>query len=79
MKFCDINYIQLIILLIINISYACYGMLDFTGQAIDSPINGPAPGPWDIQATPPGKFQNGVTQIEVPHTASVKVCSLEME
>ena len=45
----------------------------FTGQPIDGPCNGPAPGPWDIQAQPPQMFQNQKTEIEVPHTASVKV------
>ncbi|XP_052285249.1 protein SSUH2 homolog [Dreissena polymorpha] len=45
-----------------------------TGQVIDGPHNGPAPGPWDIQATPPAVFQDQKTFIEVPHTASVKPC-----
>lgn len=43
------------------------------GQQIDGPFNGPAPGPWDIQANAPGPFQNGKMDVEVPHTASVKV------
>ena len=47
----------------------------FIGQPIDGPNNGPAPGPWDIQASPPQLFQNQKTEIEVPHTASVKVKS----
>lgn len=45
------------------------------GQPIDGPHNGPAPGPWDIIAQPPTLFQNQKTEIEVPHTASVKVCT----
>ncbi|KAJ8301231.1 hypothetical protein KUTeg_020218 [Tegillarca granosa] len=48
----------------------------FTGQPIDTPMNGPAPGPWDIQAQPAKMFQNSKTEVEVPHTASVKIrCS----
>ncbi|KAH3785681.1 hypothetical protein DPMN_163775, partial [Dreissena polymorpha] len=46
----------------------------YIGQVIDGPHNGPAPGPWDIPATPPAVFQNQKTSIEVPHTASVKPC-----
>ena len=49
----------------------------FTGQPIDGPCNGPAPGPWDIQAQPPQMFQNQKTEIEVPHTASVKVSQVK--
>ena len=45
----------------------------YSGQPIDGPMNGPAPGPWDIQASPPQLFTNQKTEIEVPHTASVKV------
>ncbi|WAR26710.1 SSUH2-like protein [Mya arenaria] len=45
----------------------------YTSQPIDGPQNGPAPGPWDIQAAPPSMFQNQQSHIEVPHTASVKV------
>ena len=36
-------------------------------------MNGPAPGPWDIQAAPPQLFANQKSEIEVPHSASVKV------
>ncbi|XP_052781226.1 protein SSUH2 homolog isoform X2 [Mya arenaria] len=46
----------------------------YSGQPIDGPQNGPAPGPWDIQAAPPATFQNQQSHIEVPHTASVKPC-----
>ncbi|KAK6176096.1 hypothetical protein SNE40_014446 [Patella caerulea] len=46
----------------------------FIGQTIDVPQNGPAPGPWDIQAQPGALFQNGKIEIEVPHTAGVKPC-----
>ncbi|XP_019618474.1 PREDICTED: protein SSUH2 homolog isoform X1 [Branchiostoma belcheri] len=46
----------------------------FKGQPIDGPMNGPAPGPWDIQAQAPAMFQNFTQQVEVPHTASVKPC-----
>ena len=46
----------------------------YTGQLIDGPQNGPAPGPWDIAAQPTQLFQNSQKHFEVPHTASVKVC-----
>lgn len=49
----------------------------YTGQLIDGPQNGTAPGPWDIQATPPTMFQNTEQNLEVPHTASVKVRQLQ--
>lgn len=46
----------------------------YSGQPIDGPQNGPAPGPWDINASPPNQFQNQKAEIEVPHSASVKPC-----
>lgn len=46
----------------------------YTGQMIDGPQNGTAPGPWDIQASPPSLFQDYTQCFEVPHTASVKPC-----
>ena len=45
-----------------------------SGGIIDTPANGPAPLPWDIPASPPEKFKNTTGYVEVPHTASVKVC-----
>ena len=45
----------------------------FVGQPIDGPQNGPAPGPWDTEAKPPTLFQNYRMELEVPHTATVKV------
>ena len=43
------------------------------GQMIDGPQNGPAPPPWSIPAQPNQIFTPQVVNIEVPHTASVKV------
>ena len=43
------------------------------GQVIDGPQNGPAPPPWSIPAQPNQIFTPQVVNIEVPHTASVKV------
>ena len=48
----------------------CYITL---GQILDGPQNGIPPGPWDIQAVSPSMFQNSFQEVEVPHTASVKV------
>lgn len=52
---------------------------EFPGQPIDSPVNGPAPPPWTIPAQPPQMFSDFQTQIEVPHTANIKVCWMCME
>ena len=43
------------------------------GQVIDGPQNGPAPPPWSIPAQPNQIFTPQAMNIEVPHTASVKV------
>ena len=45
----------------------------FSGQPIDSPVNGPAPLPWDIPLQPPQMFSDFKTAVEVPHTANIKV------
>lgn len=52
----------------------CWAYEPYTGQMIDGPQNGTAPGPWDIAASPPSLFQDYVQHFEVPHTASVKPC-----
>ena len=44
------------------------------GQAIDGPLNGPAPPPWNILAQPGQMFHDHEKLFEVPHTASVKPC-----
>ncbi|XP_070557315.1 protein SSUH2 homolog [Ptychodera flava] len=46
----------------------------YHGQPIDGPYNGPAPGPWQIEAKQPPLFTEKVAYVEVPHTASVKPC-----
>ncbi|KAL4227078.1 hypothetical protein ACF0H5_015052 [Mactra antiquata] len=46
----------------------------YSGQPIDGPQNGQAPGPWDIQAQPTKLFEDQKVEVEVPHTASVKPC-----
>ena len=46
------------------------------GQVIDGPQNGPAPPPWSIPAQPNQIFTPQAVNIEVPHTASVKVKTL---
>ena len=50
-------------------------MCSMVGGIVDTPANGPAPLPWDIPASPPEKFKNTTAYVEVPHTASVKVCN----
>ena len=44
------------------------------GQLIDGPQNGPAPGPWYIASQPNQLFQDHEKHLEVPHTASIKMC-----
>lgn len=46
----------------------------YTGQIVDGPHNGPAPGPWNVMVQPSKTFSEGDTRVEVPHTASVKQC-----
>ena len=43
------------------------------GLPVDGPANGPAPVPWDIMVNTPHMFQDTSHEVEVPHTASVKV------
>ena len=45
------------------------------GLPVDGPANGPAPMPWDIPVNTPNMFQDASCEVEVPHTASVKVCN----
>ncbi|CAG7719946.1 unnamed protein product [Allacma fusca] len=44
------------------------------GGDVDGPEQGNAPSPWEISAVPSKPFHNEVSNIEVPHTASVKPC-----
>lgn len=46
----------------------------YRGQPIDSPVNGVAPQPWDINVQPPEMFADRKTKLEVPHTANIKPC-----
>ncbi|CAH3180765.1 unnamed protein product [Porites lobata] len=45
----------------------------YRGQPIDSPVNGPAPLPWNIPAQPQQMFSDFQTKLEVPHTANIKM------
>lgn len=47
----------------------------FIGQVIDGPMNGRAPSPWEVFVQPPAPFVESKLDMEVPHTASVKVRS----
>ena len=55
--------------------YVTHSLIHPPGQMIDGPQNGPAPGPWNIAVQPTKLFQNSQNHFEVPHTASVKVCT----
>ncbi len=46
----------------------------YTRQRIDGPQNGVSPGPWNTNVQPKEMFKNHEKEMEVPHTASVKVC-----
>lgn len=43
------------------------------GQPVDGPMNGPAPTPWEIDVQPPPPFMDTSVDLEVPHTATIKV------
>ena len=47
----------------------------YRGGAVDGPQNGQPPLPWQIQCAPEKLFLDHVKKMEVPHTASVKVCN----
>ncbi|XP_064472971.1 protein SSUH2 homolog isoform X1 [Ornithodoros turicata] len=46
----------------------------YNGGPVDGPLEGTAPGPWDVSVPTPVSFQSHVASVEVPHTASVKTC-----
>ena len=50
----------------------------YTSQLIDGPENGQPPLPWDISVPEPVMFQPKEIFKEVPHTASIKVCLLNV-
>lgn len=52
----------------------CWLYEPYMGGAVDSPMNGPAPFSWDISVQPNVIFKEAKTQVEVPHTSSVKPC-----
>ena len=45
------------------------------GQVIDGPMNGRAPGAWEMQVQQPAPFVPTILYQEIPHTASVQVSS----
>jgi hypothetical protein len=46
----------------------------YKGGPVDTPMNGPAPLPWDIPIYATDRFKGETKRLEVPHTASIKVC-----
>ncbi|XP_067120458.1 protein SSUH2 homolog [Centruroides vittatus] len=46
----------------------------YNGEILDTPMNGIAPGPWDIPLAPTREFSDSVQTMEVPHTASAMSC-----
>ncbi|XP_070536454.1 protein SSUH2 homolog [Ptychodera flava] len=44
------------------------------GGPVDGPMNGIAPGPWQIDVQPDGLFSNHTKFTEVPHTSTVHGC-----
>ena len=44
---------------------------------VDGPANGPAPQPWDVVVSPPELFKDSSYSTVVPHTASVKVHTVQ--
>lgn len=51
---------------------------NFIGGPLDGPEFGPAPGPWDIPAECEKMFKDEKRDLEVPHTASAKVCKKDL-
>ncbi len=54
----------------------CWSFEPYLGGHIESSSSRPPPNVWDIEAKPPAKFQNQVSQMEVPNTASIKMCHI---
>ncbi|CAL1270480.1 unnamed protein product [Larinioides sclopetarius] len=52
----------------------CWAFGPYNGGPVERLDSGEAPFPWDIPSTPPSFFKNHTIQLEVPYTASVKVC-----
>jgi len=71
--FCLVQYVHYCLVVGLDICLLVCNVV--LGGVLDSPANGPAPLPWDIPVSPPEKFKNLTVYVEVPHTASVKVCS----
>lgn len=46
----------------------------YTGQAVDSPVFGIPPQPWDIPIQIPAMFKDDEINMPVPHTSSLKAC-----
>ncbi|KAG9466867.1 hypothetical protein GDO78_015951, partial [Eleutherodactylus coqui] len=46
----------------------------YTGQAVDSPMCGIPPQPWDIPIQIPAMFTDKEMNMPVPHTSSLKAC-----
>ncbi|XP_042896179.1 protein SSUH2 homolog isoform X2 [Parasteatoda tepidariorum] len=57
-----------------EIRTTCWAFEPYTGGTIAGSNSGSVPGPWEILAFPPTYFKNHSTQLEVPHTASLKTC-----
>jgi len=51
----------------------------YTGQVIDGPMNGRAPGAWEMQVEQPAPFAPTTLYQEIPHTASIHGCKLQMK
>ncbi|KAG8184818.1 hypothetical protein JTE90_004916 [Oedothorax gibbosus] len=52
----------------------CWAYEPYTGGAIGKSKTGEAPFAWDVPAKPPTYFKNHASELEVPFTASVKIC-----
>ncbi|XP_070536453.1 protein SSUH2 homolog [Ptychodera flava] len=46
----------------------------YRGGMVDGPMNGVAPGPWQIDIQPSGLFSDHIKYTEVPHTSTVHGC-----
>ena len=54
----------------------CWAFEPYLGGNLDSQTSLEVPNVWDISAKPTACFQNQVSQMEVPNTASLRMCHI---
>uniref|UniRef100_A0A1I8FY29 CR-type domain-containing protein n=1 Tax=Macrostomum lignano TaxID=282301 RepID=A0A1I8FY29_9PLAT len=54
--------------------FTCWSYEPFSGQKLDSPNEGKAPGPWEVELRPREMFVDQDKELIVPHTSTVTPC-----